>query len=502
MNTDKYIFKFAETIGLRVKAINAPQEVHFNQNSKDENGNPNYYIFIDSPEHITKNDVIDNEHKNRTLSLFKDLTPGTYTVFELHHKAVASTTADVEKDEAISESDALYYDAVFYNTETEGQIKITKLGMNLGDRRASYDMAWEEYKNDNRNLEAKINNESEKWITDISDNKDGILISDNESMGVMYLMMEFEVVSGTVDFATVAKINSNDFTDFDKEHAESTYKDHKKQVLKGKGSFAQEITADDMEYYIDDNMQIESDAYMEKEVEKLNGKKYSMLHFNIDTPVSGKIKNSREFSLNASALYYECKNSFPESAVLGLEYDGVYDESNQNKTFYFDTYHSPYVRNENVPNYIAENTQKYQWDMNEKFTDDWIKKLKDLDYNPYSTENEEIRPDCKEFENFLGVTNMQGYGITYKYNITIHNVGNDNKKICYVPKIAPQYLYKYNVYDGSSLIKKREYMLLGERGHNYTELVKVKGGQTIMIELEVTQMCGSSATNINKFVVY
>ena len=45
-------------------------------------------------------------------------------------------------------------------------------------------------------------------------------------------------------------------------------------------------------------------------------------------------------------------------------------------------------------------------------------------------------------------------------------------------------------------------MLLGERGHNYTELVKVKGGQTIMIELEVTQMCGSSATNINKFVVY
>ena len=498
---------------IKIRKVNGSQNIEFVQSSTDENGNPNYYIFIDCPEHVTINDVIDEEHVGRTLALFEDLTPGTYTVFELHHKAVAATTSAVDADEAFEYTDQLFYDAVFYNNKNEmGDMRINKIGIlcqNNGYNKY-YSEVWKDfYRSSNVYQNTKIDKINSVWLSKVLKFNDGIYISDGtyyenspaSSMQCMNLIMEFTVLSGTINFATVAKQNSSDFSNFDKDNAITTYEDHKEQVLKGKGDFGRIIEAKPIEYYIDDDMPLIHDKDVDTMFDKFKSNNYSMLGFNMATPVAGHVINKNQFALNASALYADCKDTFPESAILKLVYDGNYMKKGkeERKTFEFDTFHSPFVKNFNVPSILAIGPYNggHTWVTNEELDGTWIKLLKDIEYSPFV---QCANQDFKTFATFLDATNMQGYGITYKYNITIHNLGKNPKIIYYIHKIAPSYMLEYAIDNGFDRVES-ELEELNQDGYNEKRLTDINGGETITISLCMTQMSGSSATNINKFLI-
>ena len=167
---------------------------------------------------------------------------------------------------------------------------------------------------------------------------DNIVISDNDDMGFMYLMMEFEVTGGTVNFATMAMADSSDFDNvFDLNQAKPTY-DEATGMIKGKGEFGKVVESDVLEYYIDDTV-----AYDTK------------LTFKTDTiiPNNGNVTSS--FITNASPLYYLCKDRVPISSSLGLAYDAYYSLDTGEEKYsglFFDTYHSPKVNPYIIPEVV------------------------------------------------------------------------------------------------------------------------------------------------------
>ena len=53
--------------------------------------------------------------------------------------------------------------------------------------------------------------------------------------------------------------------------------------------------------------------------------------------------------------------------------------------------------------------------------------MDNINYNPY--ENSEDQASRAAFEEFLGTTNMQGYGVTFVYKFKIHNLGAEKKQL-------------------------------------------------------------------------
>ena len=477
------------TVGLMIHKINAAQEIKFNQQTLDENENPHYYMFVDSPEHIQKSDVINDSNSTNTISLFEDLGPGTYTIFTYHHKSVNRGSSD-----DFAADDALYYNAVFYNNDANSlsNIKINNVGLSYFGDGNSWELqrTWQRFNEYRQSSDEPISQNNNLWLTDIQ-NIDSILISNNDNMGYVWLMMEFEVLSGKVDFATVAMANNSDFKSVVNTNLlKSTFKDLPAQVIKGKGEFSQEVESDIMEYYIDDTF-VDGDT----------------LKFDVDTITSEQNKISDRFFINASPLYYGCKNGFPQSASLGLTYDAYYldiDGNEQYKTFYFDTYHSPYIKQYNVPDVVKEGpyTNKSVWGTNEKFDDEWILELDNINYNPY--ENSEDQASRAAFEEFLGTTNMQGYGVTFVYKFKIHNLGAEKKQLshyvvlnrgyyidCYVN--GSKYDYQ-ELYETEGIDKRYE-------GEALTKPIDLPAGSTTEIEIRVTEFAGANATVENWFEI-
>lgn len=201
-----------------------------------------YYLFDDNPEHLTPDYLADGEIPS-SISHFGSLEPGVYTVFSYHHRGDSD---DYQAD--------LYYDTVF-SSENGGSFEILQIGL---DKNWDWNQAWADYTNtpvqmplyyrifdctcgagtshrsvENNDCPAVIQNQRRdpktslfKSINVVNSLGSGesVFLSDIESRieaedinhfryggynEPMWLMMKFRVVSGTVDFDTVAYRNKD-----------------------------------------------------------------------------------------------------------------------------------------------------------------------------------------------------------------------------------------------------------------------------------------------------
>lgn len=221
-------------------------EIRFSAQTHSEDGKPMYYLFDDNPEHLNDRFLADGAIPS-SIAHFEDLTPGIYTVFSYHHRGYS---VDLQAD--------LYYDAAF-STSSDGSFKILNLGI---DKNWDWNQAWADYTNTpvqmpmfmrtfnctcgdactcmtengtciNQDCPAIIRGESRQPKTGLftSLNKQTSLtngtplfLSDFEKRITdedinhfryggynepMWMMMQFEVISGTVTFDTLAYQNKD-----------------------------------------------------------------------------------------------------------------------------------------------------------------------------------------------------------------------------------------------------------------------------------------------------
>ena len=490
------------TVGLRVEKINAAQDVCFNQKTLDKNGNPNYYIFVDSPESLKWENMLSGTDKTKTISCFKSLAPGTYIVFSYHHKQRPAKDENGNVKEAdliacLGDENVLYYNGVFYGYQGVGEGKINRIGLTYAQRDgwSQFYKAEERFNSTDpsqiisKNITSDLKQGKNVWLTDINKMPDNIVISDNDDMGFMYLMMEFEVTGGTVNFATMAMADSSDFDNvFDLNQAKPTY-DEATGMIKGKGEFGKVVESDVLEYYIDDTV-----AYDTK------------LTFKTDTiiPNNGNVTSS--FITNASPLYYLCKDRVPISSSLGLAYDAYYSLDTGEEKYsglFFDTYHSPKVNPYIIPEVVKVGpyavAQKTTWETNEEFNNQWFNILANTNYDSYGDAlSENLKKSAKDFENFLGETNMQGYGVTFKYNIVIHNLSDTERQFVYHAAINRR--YRINCYSNGNLLPINSNAFDSDNHYEddiYT--IQMAPNETANIVIESTELAGASATCENWF---
>ena len=340
-----------------------------------------------------------------------------------------------------------------------------------------------------KNITSDLKQGKNVWLTDINKMPDNIVISDNDDMGFMYLMMEFEVTGGTVNFATMAMADSSDFDNvFDLNQAKPTY-DEATGMIKGKGEFGKVVESDVLEYYIDDTV-----AYDTK------------LTFKTDPiiPNNGNVTSS--FITNASPLYYLCKDRVPISSSLGLAYDAYYSLDTGEEKYsglFFDTYHSPKVNPYIIPEVVKVGpyavAQKTTWETNEEFNNQWFNILANTNYDSYGDAlSENLKKSAKDFENFLGETNMQGYGVTFKYNIVIHNLSDTERQFVYHAAINRR--YRINCYSNGNLLPINSNAFDSDNHYEddiYT--IQMAPNETANIVIESTELAGASATCENWF---
>ena len=213
--------------------------IEFEKTRMNADGVREYYLFDDNPEHLNPRFLADGEVPS-LIAHFEDLTPGIYTVFSYHHRG---DSVDYQAD--------LYYDAVF-SSSTGGEFEILNLGL---DHDWDWNQAWADYTGEtvympeyirsysctcNEQLQGAdgictnpecpgiIRNQSREPNTALYDNLltvkevspgSPVYLSDFvthiEKDGVnhfryggynepMWMMMRFEVKSGTVTFDTLA----------------------------------------------------------------------------------------------------------------------------------------------------------------------------------------------------------------------------------------------------------------------------------------------------------
>ena len=227
--------------GTDAEITSTAPEINFTAQTHDENGKPMYYLFDDNPEHLNDRYLADGAVPS-SIAHFEDLTPGIYTVFSYHHRG---DSVDYQAD--------LYYDTAF-STSDNGSFRILALGI---DKNWDWNQAWADYTNTSVQMPmflrtfsctcekpcpcteengicsdpscpAIIRGESRQPKTQFftSLNKDfglssdaPLFLSDIENrlsaedinhfryggyQEPMWMMMKFEVVSGTVTFDTLA----------------------------------------------------------------------------------------------------------------------------------------------------------------------------------------------------------------------------------------------------------------------------------------------------------
>lgn len=169
-----------------------------------------------------------------------------------------------------------------------------------------------------------------------------------------------------------------------------------------------------------------------------------------------------------------------------------------------DTYHSPYREHE-IPTIVQVGpySEKSVWSFNEQFDNQWFESLASLNYNPEEEGtllNAEDLASAKEFSDILGRTNMQGYGVTFKYNLTIHNLGNKNREFSYYAELARRYFITCSVNGVQKPLNTEMYMGEGTyKGNVYT--IELPANSTVNIVIEATEYAGAFATNKNFFKI-
>ena len=488
-----------------IQSVITPQEVVFDQNP---GGGNHKYIYVDAPEHIPNTEIV-NQENSMALMHLDHLQPGTYTLFEYHHKGMEGY---VPQGTAFSGNDSLYYNGVFYNTGNDtGTIKVTKLGVT----NAGYDGNWNLFKTwgdfsgnrVNANNQRMINDYKEVgvpkeiyqdqngdhfwWFSDMLASGD-ILISDDEGYGYVWVMMEFVVLDGSVSMATMASSDSNSYGNqnftsyFVPGETKSQFADQNPVVMKGIGDFAQTIEAAPMHFYIDNDTP--------------SGQNLKFIVKN-ETLYPGQNNITESFYTHTMPLFEDCKKRMPESAILPLTYDGplVTDDGALSAPVVFDGYHSAYMNYCDVPaeGRIGPYRNKAQFAGNEAFDVDWMRILP-AD-NP--TRTNVAANGLESLSDFIGHTTMQGYGVTHKYTVTIHNSADADRRFIYHPILLMDYYIKYWTNDGQGGIEEA-YQQTEEKVYSDNAFtINLPAGEDTTIYFEVTQYTGSSATCKNRFII-
>lgn len=389
------------------------------------------FIDVDHPEHIRENETLD---KGRLLMHLNNLTPGKYTMFALHHKAVASSLdikprPPIEPGDQLPNNTRLYYDAVFYNPngdKVKDNVKINRIGI----ANSNIQHGWTSFIGGDNNTGYKYDkspfpqNASDKiWLSDLAPREDEdlyskLLISDNHEMGNIWIMMEFEVTTGTVNFASMAyildsptQLNNGAHKSMFNESLVSSFYDLPQQTIKGIGNFSQSLQSDVMTYYIDGSSvtkQLPDGSSVKK-------------------PLPFKVVNKFDtydnvtlLYTNTSPAYYDSYNRTPGSAVREIEYPGP-TSPNIGRTVIFDGYHSPYL--EDPYSRFTPNQDIFNW-LQERIL------------------NGEL--NTQEINWLNNSTTMAGYGTTQQLRFRIYNASNDMRYLRY--QVTFSGVYHFEVY--------------------------------------------------------
>lgn len=431
--------------------------VEFTAKTADSDGKPEYYLFDDNPEHLNSKFLADGENPS-SIAHFEDLTPGIYTVFSYHHRGYS---VDLQAD--------LYYDAAF-SSNGYGEFKILNLGL---DKNWDWNQAWADYSDTAVSMPEYLRTfncacggeyyhadgcpavirdqfrtpntdkyeclgavrgaaqSSPIWLSEIEG-----YISENDTNHFryggwnepMWMMMKFEVLSGTVNFDTLA------YTD------KAAAKRNFPTLLKG--------AFDNEPQYkgVAENAPIVTAAFdCEISAATPSG------------PVPVTVKNSRApegitlrdgvFATNVNT-WREPNPIAAESDLMRLKYVddtkmGLYGsevpDGWKNNYWLFDAFHTKHYGN-----YDAEQSKKisgYGAPVAEKFQPNID--IKDI---AHPTETELCDDDFYKYN----ACNLGNFGVTERYEIGLKNSDSKPRKFkFYLSSIAGQ-VYRYNLTDAES----------------------------------------------------
>ncbi len=433
--------------------------IEFTAETKSADGKPEYYLFDDNPEHLNAKYLADGETPSSIVH-FENLTPGIYTVFSYHHRGYS---VDFWAD--------LYYDAAF-SSNGGGSFKIINLGI---DKNWDWNQAWADYTNTPVSMPEYLRTFGCACGAGIApDHADGCpavvrdqartpntekytclggerglsagesaYLSDFESYITendinhfryggwnepMWMMMKFEVLSGAVNFDTLA------YTD--KAAAENNFN----ILLKGPYDNEPQYKG------IAENAPIVTAAF-----------EYEINDKTPSGPVPVTVKNSRApegitipdgvFATNVNT-WREPLPIAAESDLMRLKYaddtkmslyGSEVPDGWKNNIWQFDAFHTKHYGNydaeqsEKIASYGAPVMTKFQPNID----------IKDIKH-PSGSEV------CDDDFYKYNACNLGNFGVTERYEIKLKNSGSKTRKFnFYLSSIAGQ-VYRYKLTDAQS----------------------------------------------------
>lgn len=436
---------------------------------------PHYYLFDDNIEFITLDHVADNGDASTTIAHFGDLGVGTYTFFGYHNRNATFTGSN------------LYYDPVFWNPEgTNGNVKITKVGADPVSW--NWNQVWADFSREDIYAEkfyvkgrpiieqsyppCPENYISLPWDFSIGANTKTwfsqflSLGQIAEMQGACWIIMEFEVTSGTVNFDTVAYQNAGEKNNINMTAIKkgNYVDDIGNPTIKGKSNYGPAVSTA-LNYVIDDTI---PDATV------LPVKVVNQFH------PEGHRNDFNIFTTRVNSYGGEGKagtqgnwETADDSGMLPFVYN---DNDGIGKTWLFDPTHD-FLTGEVFPTPPT---------------------------SPVSGVNR---------------SHLGNYGVTEKYKINIHNSSGQDKLFSYRIEAQGFYVYKVNVaYDGvrqtgenyNKQLFRYAYMDQYDKHGNLLDVsistyeyidIPLPAGKTTEIELDMTLTTGCNMTAHNSLVI-
>lgn len=496
-----------------------------------EDGKPMYYLFDDNPEHLNQSYLADHPEAPSSIAHFANLTPGIYTVFSYHHRGYS---VDLNAD--------LYYDVAF-TSQNNGSFQILAIGL---DHDWDWNQAWADYTNTavympeflrtydcicaadcgcktengsctNPDCSCTIRDtyrypKTEAFdhlntIKDVADDESVLLsewisyISENDLHHFryggydepMWMMMQFEVISGEITLDTLAYQ--------DKETARNNL-----LTTMQPGAFANEpqykgiapnapIVETTLSYTIDDTTSAGGLPITIKNMRVPDGY----------TCTDGK------FATNVNTWREEDPIA-AESDLMQLSYEddtklSLYgkDAENPDNIWRFDAYHTKAYQIQDDT--MRKKYRKYKIPIDDDFIPNG--KIEDIDY-PTGLE-----PSTDEFYTYAAC-NLGNFGVTYRYTFQIKNTGTRERTFIFDMQSIAGQVFRYRQLDQENeiLLDDNGYYVMKKFDDNpavdptsdsdppkrlepaeYNTAIsfKIAPGEENIIEIEITTLTGCTA---------
>ncbi len=522
----------------------APQEVVFENRSVGDDGKKHYYIFDDHPEYVYKYHVLDSDEYDPTaLMHVENLEPGVYTLFSGRGKRADDF-----------ENQKVFYNAVFYGTNQldengnviatqSGKVKVNRMGFRHYVNISSWDDflgVWYDFNNiqpngENPNISRKSYNHLGEVYTVSSDSPGSFIwldetylqdpdtcMSSDGANGFAYLVMEFEVLEGSINLATVAyqdKYTDETKTEFlgkqkfrdcnQTGQIKSTYE--RLPTVKGVAETTQTVKVQKMEYVIDESVP--------------DGYKLPFISRNQFFPDGWKMD---VFTTNTSQLTSNNRWTTPESQEIPIVFkgEGIMRADDMNNPtpgveytipmpheegWIFDSKHSRLTYPVTIPEgaRIGGFAGKTTLEPNGEYPDSWSVQAgwladSDFDFENFSYGGPESSPD-----QIGSVNNMANYHITQEFEVVIHNAGPE-RTFRYLMSGHQSIWIDYEV-NGVKMpyIRAKNGELRGEveDGENYTRdvfednAIILPANSTTTIKFSLTILNGANPTVHHAFVI-